>query len=122
MATHIFDAASDYLDSDAVFAVKPSLARSFVEHEADDPERPHGVDGDWVSLEPELVLAPDAEAGEVVDPGRTGPDERELSEVRRKRMQRRVCLDDLFVEALEPDIAVSQLLRVNRSGQRVCIR
>ncbi len=29
LTTHIFDGASEYLDSDAVFAVKPSLIRSF---------------------------------------------------------------------------------------------
>ncbi|MGZ4396262.1 MAG: dioxygenase family protein, partial [Gaiellaceae bacterium] len=50
VATHIFDAASDYLDSDAVFAVKPSLVRDFVARSADDPERPAGVDGAWVSV------------------------------------------------------------------------
>jgi catechol 1,2-dioxygenase len=71
VATHIFDAASEYLDSDAVFAVKRSLVRSFVERRRDDPERPHGVDGDWVSLELDLVLAPGADEGDVVDPGRT---------------------------------------------------
>jgi catechol 1,2-dioxygenase len=58
VATHIFDGASDYLDSDAVFAVKPSLVRSFVERDADDPDRPHGVEGPWTSLELDLVLAP----------------------------------------------------------------
>jgi catechol 1,2-dioxygenase len=56
VATHIFDAASDYLDSDAVFAVKRSLVRPFVERGADDPERPPGVEGPWVSLELDLVL------------------------------------------------------------------
>ncbi|HVW90912.1 MAG TPA: dioxygenase [Gaiellaceae bacterium] len=56
VATHIFDAASDYLDSDAVFAVKPSLVRPFVERSADDPERPPGIDGPWASLELDLVL------------------------------------------------------------------
>jgi hydroxyquinol 1,2-dioxygenase len=71
VATHIFDATSDYLDSDAVFAVKRSLVRSFVERRADDPERPPGIDGEWVSLELELVLAPGADAGDVIDPGRT---------------------------------------------------
>jgi catechol 1,2-dioxygenase len=58
VATHIFDAASDYLDSDAVFAVKRSLVRSFVEHGADEPERPPAIQGPWASLEFELVLAP----------------------------------------------------------------
>jgi catechol 1,2-dioxygenase len=71
VATHIFDATSDYLDSDAVFAVKRSLVRSFAERSADDPETPQGVDRDWVSLELELVLAPGADAAEPIDPGRT---------------------------------------------------
>jgi hypothetical protein len=74
VTTHIFDAASEYLDSDTVFAVKRSLLRTFRERAADDPERPAGVDGEWVSLENDIVLAPSA-AGEdgaaVVDPGRT---------------------------------------------------
>ena len=71
VATHIFDAASEYLDSDAVFAVKRSLVRPFVERAADDPERPQGIEGEWVSLELDLVLAPGEEGGEPVDPGRT---------------------------------------------------
>jgi len=36
VTTHIFDAASTYLESDAVFAVKPSLARDFVLRSADE--------------------------------------------------------------------------------------
>jgi hydroxyquinol 1,2-dioxygenase len=71
VTTHIFDAASDYLDSDTVFAVKPSLLRTFVERAADDPERPAGVEGEWVSLENDIVLAVGEDGGEVVDPGRT---------------------------------------------------
>jgi hydroxyquinol 1,2-dioxygenase len=59
LTTHIFDAASEYLDSDAVFAVKPSLIRTFRERSADDPERPAGVAGAWVSLDNDIVLAPD---------------------------------------------------------------
>jgi hydroxyquinol 1,2-dioxygenase len=58
LTTHIFDAASDYLDSDAVFAVKPSLLREFVERSSDDPERPPGVDTAWYSVENDIVLAP----------------------------------------------------------------
>jgi hydroxyquinol 1,2-dioxygenase len=58
LTTHVFDAASEYLDSDAVFAVKPSLRREFVPRSADDPQTPAGVDGDWVSVENDLVLAP----------------------------------------------------------------
>lgn len=58
VTTHIFDAAGDYLDSDAVFAVKPSLLRRFEPRSAADPERPPGVEGEWCSVENDLVLAP----------------------------------------------------------------
>jgi hydroxyquinol 1,2-dioxygenase len=58
LTTHVFDRASKYLDSDAVFAVKRSLLRDFVPRSADDPERPPGVEGGWVSVENDLVLAP----------------------------------------------------------------
>ncbi len=56
VTTHVFDAESAYLDSDAVFAVKPSLLRTFVPRAADDPARPAGVDGAWCSVENDLVL------------------------------------------------------------------
>jgi hydroxyquinol 1,2-dioxygenase len=56
LTTHFFDGASDYLDSDAVFAVKPSLIRQFVARSADDPQRPAGVTGSWWSLENDIVL------------------------------------------------------------------
>jgi catechol 1,2-dioxygenase len=56
LATHVFDAASDYIDSDAVFAVKPSLLREFVLRDAGDPDRPAGVEGPWYSVENDLVL------------------------------------------------------------------
>jgi catechol 1,2-dioxygenase len=72
VATHVFDAASEHLDSDAVFAVKPSLFRTFRERSPDDPDRPAGIDGAWVSLENDIVLAPGYDGGAVVDPGRTG--------------------------------------------------
>ena len=61
VATHIFDAESDFLDSDAVFAVKPSLVKQFVRRADDDPERPDCVTGPWWSLEMEFVLAPASE-------------------------------------------------------------
>jgi catechol 1,2-dioxygenase len=70
VATHVFDASSAFLDSDAVFAVKPSLLRTFVAHKAGDPETPTGVEGDWYSVENDIVLAP-GEAIEPDDPGRT---------------------------------------------------
>jgi hydroxyquinol 1,2-dioxygenase len=70
LVTHIFDRESEYLDSDAVFAVKSSLLRTFEQHDADDPGTPPGVDGPWCSLECTLLLAPGA-AHEPEDPGRT---------------------------------------------------
>jgi hydroxyquinol 1,2-dioxygenase len=71
VATHIFDAESQYLDSDAVFAVKPSLLREFVRRSDDDPERPAGVNGSWCSVENDLVLEASNRPGEPTDPGRT---------------------------------------------------
>ena len=47
LTTHIFDAASAYLDSDAVFAVKPSLIREFVRQ----------ADGSY-AVNNDFVLAP----------------------------------------------------------------
>jgi len=70
LTTHIFDSTSEYLDSDAVFAVKPSLLREFVRRSPDDPEAPHGIAGDWYSVENDLALAAGA-AEEPVDDGRT---------------------------------------------------
>ncbi len=71
VTTHIFDSASDYLESDTVFAVKPSLVRAFDERSADDPERPAQIEGDWVSVQVDIVLAPGRDEAELVDPGRT---------------------------------------------------
>jgi hydroxyquinol 1,2-dioxygenase len=70
LVTHIFDRESEYLDSDAVFAVKASLLRTFEQREADDPDTPAGVDGPWCSLECTILLAPGA-GQEPVDSGRT---------------------------------------------------
>jgi hydroxyquinol 1,2-dioxygenase len=56
VTTHIFDRESPYLDSDAVFAVKPSLLRDFVPRSGDDPERPAGVAGRWFSVRNDIVL------------------------------------------------------------------
>ena len=59
LATHIFDSSSDYLESDAVFAVKPSLVREFVPHEAGEPGTPAGVTRRWFSVHSDIVLARD---------------------------------------------------------------
>jgi hydroxyquinol 1,2-dioxygenase len=56
IVTHIFDADSDYLDSDAVFAVKPSLVKSFEQRDPSDPSRPVGVDSEWASVEVDFIL------------------------------------------------------------------
>ncbi|MGH2916718.1 MAG: dioxygenase [Solirubrobacteraceae bacterium] len=58
LTTHVFDERSEYLDSDAVFAVKPSLTREFVARGPDDPDTPPGIETDWVSVRNDLVLAP----------------------------------------------------------------
>ena len=59
VATHIFDAASKYLDSDAVFAVKPSLVRRFERHEPG-AGAPDGVPPDtpWYSISYDFLLEP----------------------------------------------------------------
>ena len=56
VVTHIFDADSEFLDSDAVFAVKPSLIKTFEARKASDPERPAGVEGEWASVSVDFVL------------------------------------------------------------------
>jgi hypothetical protein len=38
---------------------------------ADDPQRPEGIEGDWCSLECDLVLSPSDDPGEPVDRART---------------------------------------------------
>jgi catechol 1,2-dioxygenase len=60
LATHIFDAESPYLDSDAVFAVKPSLIRTFDPRQPDDDEAPDRADGTWYAVEDlDIVLVPE---------------------------------------------------------------
>jgi alcohol dehydrogenase class IV/protocatechuate 3,4-dioxygenase beta subunit len=68
VATHIFDSASKYLDSDAVFAVKASLVRDFERHEPsaggvtapDGAEVPEGIPPGqaWYSLRHDFLLVP----------------------------------------------------------------
>jgi hydroxyquinol 1,2-dioxygenase len=53
LATHVFDAESPYLDSDAVFAVKPSLIRVFEAHE----------EGTWYALDDLDIVLTETRAG-----------------------------------------------------------
>ena len=73
LTTHIFDDTSTYLDDDTVFAVKPSLVKTFIEHQVGDPEAPRGLEADaYVSLQLDIVLVPsDTGPDPVVDLGRT---------------------------------------------------
>jgi protocatechuate 3,4-dioxygenase beta subunit len=58
VTTHIFDSASKYLDSDVVFGVKPSLVRTFTEHDPALEPPPPGIAGRWCSVDIEIVLQP----------------------------------------------------------------
>ena len=69
VTTHIFDRESPYLESDAVFAVKPSLLRDFVPRSDDDPALPAGVEGRWFSVRNDIVLAPAGELRAEPAPG-----------------------------------------------------
>jgi hydroxyquinol 1,2-dioxygenase len=71
VTTHVFDADSEYIDSDTVFAVKPSLLREFTAHATGEPGAPPGVSAEWVSLENDIVLVPGGGEDPVVDRGRT---------------------------------------------------
>ena len=62
VTTHVFDAGSEHIDSDAVFAVKPSLLRELTARSADDPERPAGIAGRWWSLARDFGLVPTEKA------------------------------------------------------------
>lgn len=70
LTTHLFDADSPYLDSDAVFAVKPSLLRSITRHNPDDQSRRLGLHDPYWCLESDFVLA-HGTSNEPADPGRT---------------------------------------------------
>lgn len=57
VATHFFDEESPYLESDAVFGVKPSLISHFDAHDPDEPGAPDGLTGPWYTIERDIVLA-----------------------------------------------------------------
>jgi catechol 1,2-dioxygenase len=63
VTTHVFDRESEHIDSDAVFAVKPSLLRELTAHPAGDPERPASITGPWWSLASDFVLVPSGPVG-----------------------------------------------------------
>jgi hydroxyquinol 1,2-dioxygenase len=60
LITHIFVRGGEYLDSDAVFGVKPSLITDFVEHAGGSPT-PDGrpLERDWSQAGFDIVLATD---------------------------------------------------------------
>ncbi|WP_406021631.1 hydroxyquinol 1,2-dioxygenase [Nocardioides sp. NBC_00850] len=60
LTTHIFVNGTDYLDSDAVFAVKSSLVRDFVPRTAG-VANPCGVEGDFVEAQIDITLHRDDE-------------------------------------------------------------
>jgi hydroxyquinol 1,2-dioxygenase len=60
LTTHVFDRASEHIDGDAVFAVKPSLLRELVPHPDGDPQQPPGITGKWWSLASDFVLVPES--------------------------------------------------------------
>ena len=59
VTTHIFDRTDEYLDSDAVFAVKDSLICDFVRHETPTAEATKlGITGPMLAAEFDFVLKP----------------------------------------------------------------
>jgi catechol 1,2-dioxygenase len=61
VTTHIFDAASAYLGSDVVFGVKPSLVRTFTEHDPAVETAPPGITGRWLTVDVDVVLRSSAD-------------------------------------------------------------
>lgn len=60
LTTHIFDSASAHIESDTVFAVKPSLIHHLVEHGAGEPDAPPNVgEGPWVEADCDIFLVPE---------------------------------------------------------------
>ena len=59
LTTHIFVADSPYIDSDAVFAVKQSLIRPFVETRDEDLAREYGLPIPFALAEIDLVIHPE---------------------------------------------------------------
>ena len=58
VTTHVFDAASPYLDSDVVFGVKRSLVHTFIRHDPASEPSPDGIPGAWYTAAVDIVLQP----------------------------------------------------------------
>ncbi|MGO1562019.1 Catechol 1,2-dioxygenase 1 [Actinomycetales bacterium JB111] len=73
LVTHIFVRGDELLASDAVFGVKESLVKDWVEHPAG-TATPDGreIEGQWNSAEFDIILAP-AEEGDAEDPSSAAP-------------------------------------------------
>lgn len=56
VTTHVFDTESTYLESDAVFGVKPSLVRTFDVHDGEREPEPAGIHGRWYAVDIDVVL------------------------------------------------------------------
>jgi len=59
ITTHVFDSASAFLDSDAVFGVKGSLVRKLAAHDAAAETAPAEIQGSWYTVDIDIVLQPD---------------------------------------------------------------
>lgn len=62
VTTHLFDADSRYLGSDAVFGVKSSLVRHFQPHDPGTEPPPPGIDRRWCTVDCPIVLEPITDA------------------------------------------------------------
>jgi protocatechuate 3,4-dioxygenase beta subunit len=56
LTTHVFDAESRYLESDAVFGYKESLARELIAHDPASEQPPDGIIGRWYTMDIDIVL------------------------------------------------------------------
>ncbi len=64
VTTHIFDRGDEYLESDAVFAVKDSLICDFIRHETPDPDAQRlGIDRPYYTANFDFRVKPASEAG-----------------------------------------------------------
>lgn len=62
LTTHIFIGGSEYIDSDAVFAVKESLIKSFTPNEDSEAAAEFGVDSPFIEGVIDILLHPESES------------------------------------------------------------